>query len=50
MFYFKKFGKQDGKVKALKFSHGDPLFFVLLFTHKVIFYRIDPDNETVPCI
>ena len=39
--------KKEGAVQAVRFSHHDPLFFVILRVSEVLFYRIDPESQTV---
>jgi len=43
IFFFAEFSRKEGIVKTIKFSNKDPLMFVVMLTHKVVFYRINPE-------
>lgn len=47
IFYSKLFKKKGGTIEGIKFAHHDPHFFVVLRETEVLFFRIDPETQTV---
>jgi hypothetical protein len=48
VFFSKDYKRSGGKIMAVKFANNDPHFFVLMQTHKLTFFRIDPETGDVP--
>jgi hypothetical protein len=50
VFFSKSYKRSGGKIMAVKFANDDPHFFVLMQTHKVTFFRIDPEAGDVSSV